>query len=350
MILADKILCLRKQRGWSQEGLARELGVSRQSVSKWESAQAMPDLERIVELSELFGVSTDVLIKDDEPLPEPVATHTAPAAMPPQGEPQAAPAARPMLPTRRVSLDEAREFIDLNRRAAQGISLGVVMCILSPLPLLGLVARSVRSPDYGANDILIPAVGVPVLLVIVAIATAIMIMVSLPLKKYSFLEEELVELDPQAEELVRQEQAAFNPTFMRDLVVGVSLCILAAVPVVVLSVLAQEDSHSALPIIGVCITLGLVALGVYFLVHRSTIHGAYTKLVNEGDYTAEAKTDNARFGMLRLAYWLAVVIIYLWYSLAYEAWARSWIIWPIAAVGFILLQAILRAFSRNTDV
>lgn len=59
--LADKITEERKKNGWSQEELANQLGVSRQAVSKWESAGAVPDLQRILQLSELFGVSTDYL-------------------------------------------------------------------------------------------------------------------------------------------------------------------------------------------------------------------------------------------------------------------------------------------------
>ena len=62
MILADKIMEERKKNGWSQEELAEKLGVTRQSVSKWESAQSVPDLQRILRMSELFGVSTDYLL------------------------------------------------------------------------------------------------------------------------------------------------------------------------------------------------------------------------------------------------------------------------------------------------
>ena len=51
MILADKIIGLRKKTGWSQEELAEQLGVSRQSVSKWEGAQSVPDMERILQMS-----------------------------------------------------------------------------------------------------------------------------------------------------------------------------------------------------------------------------------------------------------------------------------------------------------
>ena len=65
MILADKIIKLRKKMGWSQEELAERMNVSRQAVSKWESAQSTPDLERILQLSALFGVSTDYLLKDE---------------------------------------------------------------------------------------------------------------------------------------------------------------------------------------------------------------------------------------------------------------------------------------------
>ena len=63
MILADKIIDLRKKNGWSQEELASQLGVSRQSVSKWESGQSIPDLDRILKMSTIFGVSTDYLLR-----------------------------------------------------------------------------------------------------------------------------------------------------------------------------------------------------------------------------------------------------------------------------------------------
>ena len=55
MILADKITEERKKNGWSQEELAEKLGVSRQAVSKWESAGSVPDLQRVIQLAELFA-------------------------------------------------------------------------------------------------------------------------------------------------------------------------------------------------------------------------------------------------------------------------------------------------------
>ena len=76
MNLSDRIQLLRKARGLSQEELSVHLGVSRQAVSKWESGQSLPDLERIVDLSAFFGVTTDYLLTGAAP-PEPPAKEKA---------------------------------------------------------------------------------------------------------------------------------------------------------------------------------------------------------------------------------------------------------------------------------
>lgn len=68
MNLSDRIQYLRKVRGISQEGLAEKLGVSRQAVSKWESEQSMPDLDKIISMSDYFEVTTDYLLKGVEPV------------------------------------------------------------------------------------------------------------------------------------------------------------------------------------------------------------------------------------------------------------------------------------------
>lgn len=68
--IAERIKCLRKNRGISQEELADKIGVSRQAISKWESEQSLPDIERIILLSDYFGVTTDYILKGTEPTPD----------------------------------------------------------------------------------------------------------------------------------------------------------------------------------------------------------------------------------------------------------------------------------------
>ena len=97
MILAEKIAMLRRKNGWSQEELAHRLNVSRQSVSKWESAASVPDLDKILLLSQIFDVSTDYLLKDSVLEETP-----APEEIPPEGA----------LPT--VTMEDANRFLELS--------------------------------------------------------------------------------------------------------------------------------------------------------------------------------------------------------------------------------------------
>ena len=115
MILADKITNLRKKAGWSQEELAEKLGVSRQAVSKWESAQSVPDLNKVLLLAKTFGVTTDYLLRDECEEPE---EEAQPEALDDLGE--------KLLP---VSLEEANAFLTLERALAPKTAFGVFLCI-----------------------------------------------------------------------------------------------------------------------------------------------------------------------------------------------------------------------------
>ena len=65
MTLGEKIYTLRTEHSLSQEAFGDSLGVSRQSVSKWETGQSVPEIEKIVAISNLFGVTTDYLLRED---------------------------------------------------------------------------------------------------------------------------------------------------------------------------------------------------------------------------------------------------------------------------------------------
>lgn len=64
MNLGEKIFKLRKEKGLSQEALAEQIGTTRQAVSKWENNQGFPETEKLLQLSNIFEVSTDFLLKD----------------------------------------------------------------------------------------------------------------------------------------------------------------------------------------------------------------------------------------------------------------------------------------------
>ena len=123
MIFADKVVQLRKKSGWSQEELAEKLNVTRQSVSKWEGAQSIPDLEKILQLAQIFGVSTDYLLKDE--LAEAEYTKSDDSSS-----------------VRRVSMEEANAFLQVKQATAGRIAFATFLCILSPICLFLLAAAS----------------------------------------------------------------------------------------------------------------------------------------------------------------------------------------------------------------
>lgn len=133
MILADKITDLRKKNGWSQEELANQLGVSRQAVSKWESASSIPDLDKIVKMSIIFGVSTDYLLKDSleagRDTEEILEYNTAELGMDEKA-------------IQIISMETANVYLELLRNISSKIALGVSLCILSPIMLIGLTGVS----------------------------------------------------------------------------------------------------------------------------------------------------------------------------------------------------------------
>ena len=100
MLLAEKIVSLRKKAGWSQEELAEKLDVTRQSVSKWESAQSIPDINKILQMSTLFGVSTDYLLKEEQEEPEFILNEDSGSTR------------------RRVSMEEANRFLRIKKKSA----------------------------------------------------------------------------------------------------------------------------------------------------------------------------------------------------------------------------------------
>ena len=72
MTLNEKLAALRREQGLSQEELAGKLEVSRQAVSKWETGASAPDLEKLLALSNLFSVSADYLLREEETVPFPI--------------------------------------------------------------------------------------------------------------------------------------------------------------------------------------------------------------------------------------------------------------------------------------
>ena len=134
MTFSEKLIDLRRRRGLSQEQLADRLGVTRQSVSKWESTAAMPEVAKLVALSELFGVSVDYLVKESADAPEPPAELAV--TLPADGR------------RLRRTLDEALGVYSFTSR-----------CRICGLPLVAIRFSHARWPSRSSTAVGIVAIG-----------------------------------------------------------------------------------------------------------------------------------------------------------------------------------------------
>lgn len=329
MILADKIMQMRKQAGWSQEELADKMEVSRQSVSKWESGMSVPDLNKILKLSELFEVSTDYLLKDEMEEAEP----TAIVSRDTFGEETE--------PMRSISMNEAEAYLNLTEKTSRRIALGVFLCILSPISLIQL--GGVAEYKYILSENTAVGLGMIILMGMVLIAVAIFILNGMGLSKYEYLEKEVFSLQYGVKSMVERRKQAHEGGFRRHVTIGVCLCIASVIPLFAGTML-EIGEYGLVTCIN--LLLGLVAVGVLMMVPSALIHESYEKLLQTGDYTVEKKELGRRTAYFPPIYWCIVVAVYLGISFYTEEWERTWIVWPVAGVLFAALYGIVRAVEN----
>ena len=323
MLLADKIVTLRKRAGWSQEELAAQLGVSRQSVSKWEGAQSVPDMQKVVQMSRLFGVTTDYLLKEE------------------LGEPEPAPA-EPDALLRCVTMEQAAAYLALRQAAAPKLALATLLCVLSPVALLLLAALSDRPGAENAAA----GIGLCVLLVLVAVAVAVFITCAAQVKAYAFLESEPFETACGVTGMVRERRAAFAPRHTRGKVVGTVLCILSAVPLFIAVCL---DGPDLLYVGAVCLLLVLAGIGSAVLVSGGVYWAAMDRLLEEGDYVRPRKRQNGVVGAVSGIYWLVATAAYLLWTFGpwWDAQPQdTWILWAVAGVLYGAVMALVRGIRK----
>ena len=330
MILADKIIALRKKAGWSQEELAAQLNVSRQSVSKWEGAQSIPDMDKVVQMSRLFGVTTDFLLKDELEIEE----HT----------PSTPIVDAPLL--RRVTMEEASAYLSLRREAAPKMALATFLCIISPVTLLLLSAMS-EFARFGISENAAAGIGLCVLLVLVAIGVALFLTCAAKVRDLDFLEKVPFETEYGVSGMVKARRQDFAAVYSRLNIIGTVLCILSAVPLFVAMYLLADD---AIYVAAVSLLLMIASIGCAAFVYGGTIQSAMDRLLEEGDYTRQQKSRRSVKGAVSTIYWLVVTAIFMRYTFGPSGNGQakySWFIWAIGGVLYAAVMVVLNLIQRS---
>lgn len=327
MIFADKLILLRKKAGWSQEELADQMNVTRQSVSKWEGAQSVPDLEKMLRLSELFGVSTDYLLKDEIEEAEHIDSSDDTPSL------------------RRVSMEEANAFLSVKLRTAKTIAYAAFLCIVSPIVLLILGAIS-ESTVGVLNENIAGGIGMIVLIILVAIAAVMFISSGSKTAPFAYLEKEKFETEYGVSGMVKERKAQYKDLHTKYNIAGACLCVTALIPLFVGAII-DADNDLFLTIM-LSLSFLIAGVGVICFIKTGIIWASYEKLLQEGEYSKENKEKPSLSSAIYTAYWVIAAAVYLGYSLSSNNWGQSWIIWVVAGVIFPAVIAITNAFEKKS--
>ncbi len=329
MILADKIIKLRKKNGWSQEELAEKMNVSRQAVSKWESAQTIPDLGKILQLSTLFGVTTDYLLKDeieDEELTDDISSDKT---------------------VKRISIEEANAYIEQRKKASWRIAVATFLCILSPITLIVLSMLS-ELPNPIVTETTSGAVGLTVLFAFILCAVPIYIYCGFKNQPYEFLDKNIpFELEYGVKGLVTEKKNTFKPTYVAYNIIATCVCIFSVIPLILLSFTGNE----ILVAVAIAVLMIIAGIGTGMFIVVGTQNASMQKLLKEGEFTEKEKKRTSVKEVVGFCYWGILTAVFLIWGFigndgsgirgnGWISWRYNWIVFAVGGILFPMVMCI----------
>jgi hypothetical protein len=245
------------------------------------------------------------------------------------GSAPAAPEAAP-----RPHRDHLEAYQRTVRESAWISAIGTPLFVLSPVPLLALIALT--GPDSGGSGWAI-AVGLATLLVMVAAGVALLSLRGSRLEDFQDIEEGRFALDHTTREFAREVRRTHRGARTGAQAVATSLWILCVTPIL-LTALLSGDSNSGAVLLGVCLTLILVALGLLLSTWFGwSEHVAGTLLAADEATEMPETSASPAIRVIASIYWPLVVAVYLAWSFATGDWRITWMVWPVAGVLYAAL-------------
>jgi len=326
MIFSEKLIRLRKKNGWSQEELAEKMNVSRQAVSKWEGGQSVPDLEKLLQLSSLFGVTTDYLLKDEIEDEEPC-DQVGDTGL------------------RRISLADANAFLAQRKRASRRIALATLLCILSPIPLL-ILGAATEIPSLGVSETVMGVIGLAALFAFVLCAIPLYIYSGFQNEPYRFLDQDQpFELEYGVRGLVSERQKQFRGAYVRWNITATCICVFSPIPLL----LSAFSQNALVCVIMLSLTILIAGIGVYCFIWVGVQNAAMQKLLKEGDYTEREKNRSGWRESVGFAYWGILTAVYLAWSFLSNQWHVTWLVFAIGGVLFPVIMRLCDLLADRND-
>ncbi|WP_372872683.1 helix-turn-helix domain-containing protein [Shewanella sp.] len=324
MILADKIVNLRKLANWSQEELADRMGVSRQSVSKWESANSIPDLNKVILLANLFNVSTDYLLKDEID-----SFDTGKASELPD--------------VTLITMEQANHYLECKKSAAELTVKGVLLCVCSVIPLFFFLAMA-ATQRLGMTNNLAAACGIVGILILVCLGISYLIKTSQFETDTATIDHEQFELSYGVHSAFQEKLNHFTPGYHRRLSLGIFFFVGSFIPLM-LGSLFYPGAETIFMMLMVLILM--IAAGLYLVIPVSARLDAYSAILRDSlNKTAKARRSE-KAKKLAGFYWPFVTAVFLGWSLWTMNWGVTWIIWPVSAVLFAALVGLTELLEKE---
>ena len=324
MILADKIIRLRKKNGWSQEELADKMNVSRQAVSKWESAQTIPDLAKILQLGKLFCVTTDYLLKDE--IEEEEFTNDDSLGT----------------TVKKISIEEANTYLEQRKCASWRIAIATFLCILSPIFLIVLSTLS-KLPNPIMTETTAGAVGLIVLFTFVLCAVPIYIYCGFKNEPYAFLDKNIpFELEYGVKGMVTERKKKFRDTYVKFNIIAACMCIFSPIPLII----SGFTENDFLVIMMLALLMIVAGIGATIFIVVGVQNASMQKLLKEGEFTEKEKKRSSIKEVVGFCYWGVLTAIYLAWSFLTNHWNISWLVY---AIGGVLFPIVMRICNLIAD-
>lgn len=324
MILSDKIILLRKKNNLTQEELAEKLGVSRQSVSKWEMGNSIPDINKIIQLSDVFGVKTDYLLKDeiddieysDDTVEELEAKKT-------------------------ITVEDANDFMSAYEEYSNNVAESISLFIISPVAVLVsqiiALTTNVKSEDFFVIG------GIVVLFLTIAFGVYKLIVKANLIEKYDFISIESFNLSYGVKGVVEKKKEEREQKDNKAIAASIIMYILCVIPVILVSISESE----VLQLSSVILLLIIVSVATNILIKKLSVISSYNMLLQVEDYTMKNKKLREKMSGYITAFWLIITAVYLAVSLYTSRWEITWVIFAAGAVLFAAFYFILKSHFNN---
>ena len=216
--------------------------------------------------------------------------------------------------------------------------------IISPNFQAKRMARSIRfifwtKSAFRQSENQAAGIGLVVLLLMVTAAVAIFVLEGIRGGRFEYFEKEVIETAYGVDGMARERRERFRGTYTWQMVAGIALCVVSAIPLFV-TMIAAGDNEEFVYIASLALLLVLVAIGVFMIVRCSIVWDGFHMLLQEGEFTPARKEENRKNELLETVYWCSVIAVYLAYSFITGRWDRSWIVWPVAGVFFGAVKGV----------